>query len=549
MQNIILTGFSGTGKTQVAKQLAQYMNWTVIDTDILIEQQEGRSIKEIFKKEGEEKFRTIESKILKEACSALQAIISTGGGAFIRETNRNIMLKSGFVITLDASPNTILDRLKKNSSNPLNERPLLKGNNTLNTITELKRERQYIYSLSHWTIQTDLLDIHSVSKEIIHAWELISGLKIINTGNDINNQGYASKIITEKGECPIYIGSGIVESLGKYCSENNLSSTAYLISDSIVSTQHLRKAQVSLENSYIPTHTLTFPQGEASKNIDTISSIYEWLAQQKTERNHFIVALGGGVVGDISGFVAATYNRGIPFIQVPTSLAAMVDASIGGKTAINLPQGKNLVGAFHQPRMILIDTSFLHTLPPRELNSGWAEAIKHGIIKDSDLFDDFEQNSNSIQKLDSTSSTRVIKASIAIKVAVVNADQYETLGTRALLNYGHTIGHALENSTGYGKLLHGEAVSIGMCFAARISEKMGLINMECVQRQEKLLKKFDLPTYWHNVNHEEIKLAMKVDKKTVGKSIKWILIEKIGKAVARSDVPEDIIEATMKEVL
>lgn len=549
MENIILTGFSGTGKTEVAKLLAYSMNWNVFDTDVVIEQEQGKTIKEIFENEGEENFRKIESNVIRKACSNTHTIISTGGGAFILEKNRTAMLKSGFVVTLDASPNTILARLKKNSSNPLNERPLLKSSNPLEKITELKKQRQYIYSLSHWTIKTDLLNINSVSKEIIHAWKLINNQNNINHANTISDPNYASSIITEKGECPVFVGSGIIELLGNYCKNNNLSSTAYLIADSITGFQHTRKAQLSLENHSIPTHTFTFPQGEISKTISTITPIFEWLAQQKAERNHFVVALGGGVVGDISGFVASTYNRGIPFVQVPTSLAAMVDASIGGKTAINLPQGKNLVGAFHQPSIILIDTNLLKTLPQRELISGWAEAIKHGIIKNLDLFENFEQNSNLIQKLDPLTSTRVIKASVATKIEVVNLDQYETLGIRTLLNYGHTIGHALENSIGYGELLHGEAVSIGMCFAARISEKMGLIDMKCVQRQEKILETYGLPTYWKNINHEQIKLAMKVDKKTVGKSINWVLLENIGKAVVRSDVPEDIIKATMKEVL
>ena len=549
MDNIILTGFSGTGKTEVAKQLGYSLNWNVVDTDIVIEQEEGKTIKEIFQNDGEENFRKIESRVIRKVCMNTHTIIATGGGAFINEKNRNILSESGFVVTLDASPNTILTRLQKNSSNPLTERPLLKSSNPLEKITELKKQRQYIYSLSNWTIKTDFLNIHSVSKEIIHAWQLLNNQSNSNIDTTTSDTHYTSSIITEKGECPVYVGSGIIELLGNYCKNNNLSSTAYLIADSITGFQHTRKAQLSLENYNVPTHTFTFPQGEISKNIGTITPIFEWLAQQKAERKHFIVALGGGVVGDISGFVASTYNRGIPFVQVPTSLAAMVDASIGGKTGINLPQGKNLVGAFHQPSIILIDTNFLKTLPQRELTSGWAEAIKHGIIKNLDLFEDFEQNSNLIKNLDPLASTRVIKASVATKIEVVNIDQYETLGIRTLLNYGHTIGHALENSLGYGELLHGEAVSIGMCFAARISEKMGLIDMACVHRQEKILETFGLPTFWRNINHEQIKLAMKVDKKTVGKSINWVLLENIGKAVIRSDVPEDIVESTMKEVL
>ena len=264
MDNIILTGFSGTGKTEVAKQLGYSLNWNVVDTDIVIEQEEGKTIKEIFENDGEENFRKIESRVIRKVCMNTHTIIATGGGAFINEKNRNILSESGFVVTLDASPNTILTRLQKNSSNPLTERPLLKSSNPLEKITELKKQRQYIYSLSNWTIKTDFLNIHSVSKEIIHAWQLLNNQSNSNIDTTTSDTHYTSSIITEKGECPVYVGSGIIELLGNYCKNNNLSSTAYLIADSITGFQHTRKAQLSLENYNVPTHTCLLYTSDAA---------------------------------------------------------------------------------------------------------------------------------------------------------------------------------------------------------------------------------------------------------------------------------------------
>jgi 3-dehydroquinate synthase len=259
--------------------------------------------------------------------------------------------------------------------------------------------------------------------------------------------------------------------------------------------------------------------------------------------------MGGGVTGDLVGLAAATWLRGVPFVQVPTSLAAMVDASIGGKVAVNLPVGKNLVGAFYQPKLVLQDVDHLQTLPAREMAAGWAEAIKHGLILDADLLDTFEKHADEMQSLEGELAVRTIRRSVQIKAEVVSADEFERGDTRVLLNYGHTVGHAIEAVTGYGKYLHGEAVSIGMMAAAGIAQRLGMIGQELVDRQRAVLRRYNLPVTVSGATAEQIIAATRSDKKSRGGSIRWVLLEGPGKAVTRRDVPEDVVREAVEGVI
>ena len=287
------------------------------------------------------------------------------------------------------------------------------------------------------------------------------------------------------------------------------------------------------------------PPGEQSKTLETAEHIYSWLAGRKAERSDLVLAVGGGVVGDLAGFVAATYLRGMPFAQVPTSLLAMMDASIGGKVAVDLPHGKNLVGAFYQPKFVLADVQALQSLPQRELASGWAEAIKHGLILDPELLAIFEELREPILALEQDVATDVIRRSVAIKADVVSQDEKETLGIRMLLNYGHTIGHAIETATGYGRFLHGEAVSVGMMGAARIGNAMGMMSTDEVERQRTLLEGFGLPLSSPGVDTAAMSEALYSDKKVVGGALRWVLLDRIGKASVRNDVPAELVEETL----
>jgi 3-dehydroquinate synthase len=259
--------------------------------------------------------------------------------------------------------------------------------------------------------------------------------------------------------------------------------------------------------------------------------------------------VGGGVVGDLAGYVAATFLRGVPFVQVPTSMAAMVDASIGGKVAVNLPQGKNLVGAFYQPKAVLADVEALSTLGKRELSEGWAEAIKHGFIMDANLVDVFEEHAEALMEVEPEISTEVIRRSMAIKAEVVSQDERETRDIRILLNYGHTIGHALEASTEYGRFMHGEGVAIGMMGAAKMACELGFHGQDVVDRQHELLRRFNLPTTAHGVPVEDIRRAMSLDKKVSGGANRWIMLDGIGQASVRRNVPVELVDRTVREIV
>ena len=307
-----------------------------------------------------------------------------------------------------------------------------------------------------------------------------------------------------------------------------------------------RAAQWALQRSGIAAHCFIIPAGETSKNFGLAQAIYEWLVGLKAERGHAIVAVGGGVVGDLAGFVASTFLRGVPFVQVPTSMAAMVDASIGGKVAVNLPQAKNLVGAFYQPKAVLADVQALSTLGKRELSEGWAEAIKHGLILDSGLVDVFEEHAEALMEIEPEISTEVIRRSMAIKANVVSQDERETLGIRILLNYGHTIGHALESTTEYGQFMHGEGVSVGMMGVARMGQELGMISQDIVDRQQRILERFNLPTKAIGIPIEDIRLAMSLDKKVQSGTNRWVMLEDVGKAIVRQDIPWEMVEDTLK---
>ena len=359
----------------------------------------------------------------------------------------------------------------------------------------------------------------------------------------------AAVVTHSRGSYPILVGWGLLEELGDRLISQGIAGKVYIISDDRVFPVYGRQAQRSLQRVGITAHSFIIPSGEQSKSLELAEAIYKWLAEMHAERSHAVIAVGGGVVGDLAGFVAATFLRGMPFVQVPTSLAAMADASIGGKVAVNLSEGKNLVGAFYQPRMVLADISALSTLGKREMAEGWAETIKHGLILDEGLFDIFEEHAEELMALERDISTQVIRRSAAIKARVVSEDEHDTTGRRILLNYGHTIGHALEAATGYGRYLHGEGVSVGMMGAAFISQRLGMINDEVVQRQRRLLQRIDLPTTARDVGAQEVFKAMSLDKKTEAGTINWVLLEGVGKASVSRSVPTNLVEETVNSLV
>lgn len=535
LRNIILTGFSGTGKSMVAGEVARILGWAAVDTDADIVRREGKEIAEIFEAEGEAEFRRLEREALRMACSGEGRVIATGGGVLMDAENRRLLFARGLVVGLEARPETIHQRLSQaGQGRPPEERPMLSGEDTLERIRSLKAERQPFYSLANWVVPTDELSESQVAAEVVRAWQMLGGR--MGTGGD-GDPELAAVVTHSRGSCPIRVGWGLLPRIGEQFRKAGIVGPVYIITDDNVFPLYGRQVQRSLQREEIEAHCFIIPAGEESKSWETADAIYHWLASRRAERRHTILAVGGGVVGDLAGFVAATYLRGMPFVQAPTSMAAMVDASIGGKTAVNLQEAKNLVGAFYQPQMVLADPHTLTTLGRRELSEGWAEAIKHGFIMDADLVSVFEGHAEELMGLEPELSTEVIRRSMAIKAEVVSEDERETLGKRVLLNYGHTIGHAIEATTGYGEWMHGEGVSVGMMGAAELSRRMGMIDGDVIERQAELLRRFNLPLRAEGLDVDRIFSAMALDKKSTGGAIRWVLLEGVGKATTSRDVP------------
>lgn len=327
---------------------------------------------------------------------------------------------------------------------------------------------------------------------------------------------------------PIHIGTGLFEET-RLLPEKLLKGKAVVISNTTVAPLYLEKVLAGLRAQGASCIPIVLPDGEAYKSWETLNKIFDELLTNRCERKTPLIALGGGVIGDLTGFAAATYQRGVPFIQIPTTLLAQVDSSVGGKTAINHPLGKNMIGAFYQPQVVIADMDTLRTLPPRELAAGLAEVIKYGFIRDPEFLDWLEKNIDRLTALEPEALTFAVERSCQNKADVVAIDERET-GDRALLNFGHTFGHAVEAGMGYGAWLHGEAVAAGMVMAARFSEKLGYIGKADVQRVVDILVRAKLPVAAPDLGAERYLDLMGHDKKVEGGKIKFILLKKPGEA-------------------
>ena len=547
MSNIFLIGFSGTGKSEIGPIISNILSYKFIDLDTEIVKYFNKSIDKVFSEDSEEAFRKKESELLEYYGSSSKLVIATGGGAIINNDNYELMKSHGFIVCLEATPQTIFNRLT--SENAKYEiRPLLKNNVNIDFITNIKNKRLQYYAKSDWTIHTDNLTPYQSADEVAKIYKTFVNLDTTKFIDQDMKADLAGIVTYSNGVCPLYSGWDIYDDIPKIFSKLDIEGNLFLISDRNVYSLYGEEVKKCIASTGKQVFSYQMEPGEHNKTFDAISNVYSWLAESKAQRRDTIIALGGGVVGDMAGFVAATYNRGMGFIQIPTSLAAMVDASVGGKTAVDLPEGKNLVGAFYQPKVVIADVSTLKSLPHRETMEGWAEAIKHGLILDKQLFEVFENRYEELLNLEPNLTTDVVKRSIQIKAEVVSQDEKETRGIRTLLNYGHTIGHGLEAATGYHQLLHGEAVSIGMMGAAMIGNRMGVTDGSILERQLSILKKFDLPISFKNINLDSIKSAMSLDKKAVGSSINWVLLSEIGHAEVNSNVDNSVVDNVLEEL-
>ena len=541
MRNIFLEGLSGSGKSSVGHLLAERLSIPFYDIDVLVEEQCGMSVAAIFAQHGETYFRDCEGSVLADVARKSEgAVIATGGGIVIREENRELLHKHGVSVYLSISPATALARLNAQHEALVEAgqtpeiHPLLTGPDPLATLRDLLETRAKWYEEADFTcsIQDEGLEqvANTIIAMLICSYELDTFPPIVQHVHVGNGHD-------------VVVDWGGLGRLPSYLKALKLPARVFLITDS-----HLRKLYVptligALLAAGFDPEVYAVPAGEASKSPEQLNAIYDWLIEHHAERSEAIVALGGGVVGDLAGYIAATYLRGVPLVQVPTSLLAQVDAAIGGKTGINHAKGKNLIGAFYFPRLVLVDPATLLTLPVRERTEGWAEVVKYGIIMDTELFTQLEADAAILRKfvhLPATLLCQIIARCIALKVAVIEEDEREQ-GRRAILNYGHTVAHALENVAGYGELLHGEAVSLGMVVAALLAQEHGLFAAADAERQNQLLQALGLPvTYTSKVKAEDIFAATQLDKKVVGKRIRWVMPRTIGEVTMMS-LPAELV--------
>lgn len=542
MYNIFLIGLSGSGKSTVGRILAERLRKPLLDIDTLVEQEYGKRIATIFTQHGEDEFRASESRLLAQAATTQQsAVIATGGGIVTRPENMALMRRYGTCVYLSVDPATTLQRLQLQQRTHAEDgvspevRPLLAGPDPLAALQNLLNARATHYEDAHFTCSTEGKSAEQVAQQIIAM--LISAGEIDGIAPIVQHihvgDGY-----------DVVVDWGGIGRLGAYLKRLGLPPRLFLITDSNVEKLYTSMLAGTLLASGFDPYIYTVPAGEASKSQSQLSAIYDWLLEQKAERREAIVALGGGVVGDLAGYAAATYLRGVPLIQVPTSLLAQVDAAIGGKTGINHARGKNLIGAFYHPKLVLVDPATLLTLPVRERTEGWAEVVKYGIILDTKLVALLEEHAETLRAFSHPPAQlvcQIVAQCIALKAAIIEEDEREQ-GRRAILNYGHTVAHALENVAGYGELLHGEAVSLGMVVAAHIAVQAGMFTKTGEARQNKLLQVLGLPTaYSGPVQAQDILAAMQLDKKVANKQVRWIMPRHIGNVVV-TPMPDDVVQ-------
>jgi shikimate kinase/3-dehydroquinate synthase len=512
---IFLYGPPGSGKTTTGRTLAAELDIPFIDLDQEIVQQQGKSIPQLFSEGGEAHFRALESESLRRLAAKSEGVIALGGGALLDEENRRLAEEKGEVIFLAAENDILLTRLSREDG----VRPLLFGDPSSN-LKELLKERR-----AHYSSIKNQIKIKGLTPDQI-SWQIQTRLGRFHVPGTGRKAGGYDVLVKASG----------LEDLGEFMKQRGLKSPVMIVSDEHVAALYLPRVEASLRGAGFEVSSLVIPAGEENKNLQQASRLWEGMLAAGLDRGSTVVALGGGVVSDLAGFAASTFLRGLKWVVVPTSLLAMVDAGLGGKTGIDLPQGKNLVGSFHAPSLVLIDPDVLTTLPAAEFRSGLAEAIKHGLINDPLLYRKCltipTDITGTIPNLE-----EIIQRAVAVKVQVIREDPFEN-GRRAVLNLGHTIGHAVELVSGY-TLRHGEAVAIGLAAETRLAEDLQIAASGLSDTLSQDLKQAGLPVEIPpGLDLEEIMLALKNDKKRKNGKVRFALLSAVGKAVIGIEIEE-----------
>ena len=537
-QNLVITGFMGTGKSAVGRMVADRLGREFVDSDELIEARAGCSIPEIFEREGEAHFRALEAEVCRELSAERGWVVATGGWTLGASANRAAVEAGGLVVCLHADAPTLFDRLGGADGRPMLQDAVLRQaqdavlrqaqdvESWQTRLETLLAQRQPTYRSFPFQVDTSRLTGDRAVDRVLALWEAFAG----------ESAPDALPVMAPGGSYAVLIGEGLLDRLGPLVDGLGRWTTVALVSDDVVGPLYASRAAASMESAGLKVARCTMPAGEVHKTLDTVSNLYNQFLAAGLDRSGLVVALGGGVVGDVAGFAAATYMRGLPVAQIPTTLLAMVDSSVGGKTGVDLPAGKNLAGAFKQPKLVVVDPSTLSTLPPADFRAGLAEVAKAGIISSPDLFARLEDSQGDL--------SWIIREAVAVKVDVVEADPYER-GRRAVLNLGHTFAHAFERLSDYG-LRHGEAVAMGTVAAGRLAVDLGHCPPAVSQRIVALLGHLGLPTTLPDYDPEAVWDAMTSDKKKQGKHLRFVLPLDIGQVDVFDDVPRDTVLAMLR---
>lgn len=499
---LALSGAMGVGKTTVGRRVAELAGVPFFDVDDEIAREMGRSVAEAFRLDGEAAFRARERATIARLSRGAPAVLALGGGAVVDVGTRRSLLDRTIVVTLDAPVEELVDRLGLETAgggagNQIDKRPLLAGGEPVERLRSILQARAGAYAETHAKIATRGRSVDVIAEEVLAVWR----------------RDPVAVPLAERSY-RVEVGRGVRDQLAGILSA--LGGDVLLVTDDKVWPAVSGKLDAAARG------TVILPNGEAHKTIDSVQKIWDGALAAGLERRGVIVAVGGGVVGDLAGFAAATLLRGVRFVQVPTTLLAMVDASVGGKTAIDRPQGKNLVGAFHQPSAVIADIDLLETLPARELRSGFAEVIKTALIGDPALLELLERPSE-------PDLTAVVRASIACKARVVSEDERDVSGARAALNFGHTVGHALEAEGAYSDWTHGEAVALGMIAALRIGIARGITPAALLDRSRALLARYGLPVDLGATPLAAALPRITTDKKREGEKIAFVLLDDVAR--------------------
>ncbi|MDE2517229.1 MAG: 3-dehydroquinate synthase [Rhodospirillales bacterium] len=535
-RSIVLVGLMGAGKTSIGRRLAGRLGLPFRDADAEIEAAAGCTVPELFSRYGERAFRDGERRVIHRLLSGDPIVLATGGGAFMDPETRATIRREAVSVWLRCTLPVLLRRVAGRDN-----RPLLAGGDRGEILARLMRERDPLYAEADMIVDCGDESPDTTTQHVLARLSAYVPPRRL-------------PIALAQHQYDVVIGQGLLSRAGALLAPVIPQKRAVVITDRIVADLHLQTVLTALAETGIAASEIVVPPGEASKSLPVYADVVDQLLGARVERRSTVIALGGGVVGDLAGFAAATTLRGLPFVQMPTTLLSQVDSSVGGKTGVNTARGKNLVGAFHQPRLVLADTGVLGTLPERELRAGYAEIAKAGLIGDAAFFDWCERNGAAVVGGDGAAQAEAILRACAFKAGVVGEDEREEKPNdgRALLNLGHTFAHALEAEYGYtGGLLHGEAVAIGLGLAFRLSARLGFCAPADAARVVAHIGSVGLMAELGMLNRRFSAATlighMQRDKKMQDGRLKFILARGIGQAFTSSDVPEAEVTALLRD--